>query len=104
MRAPERLFVWEDATELHTVWTETPPAYVCGHEAQEAEILHHYYIRLDVANEVREALEGLADIIDAAGLTNLSNGVQLGALSWHVKASERLGFAREVLAKAKDAS
>ena len=45
-----------------------------------------------------EALQQLVDIIDSAGLLNLSNGVQLGQTVWYVKAFDRLNYAREVLA------
>jgi len=48
--------------------------------------------------KLREALESLVEIIDKAGLLNLSNGVQLGQTSWYVKASDRLEFARAALA------
>ena len=43
------------------------------------------------------ALEGLVLIIESAGLLNLSNGVQLGATSWYVKATDRLEYASHVL-------
>ena len=43
------------------------------------------------------ALRELVDIINAAGLINLSNGVQLGQTSWFVKASDRLKWAEWVL-------
>lgn len=43
------------------------------------------------------ALTGLVEIIDAAGLFNLSNGVQLGQTSWYVKASDRLDVAHAAL-------
>jgi FtsZ-binding cell division protein ZapB len=46
---------------------------------------------------LRDALESLVEIIDKAGLSNLSNGVQLGQTSWYVKASDRLDTARTAL-------
>jgi hypothetical protein len=46
---------------------------------------------------LRAALEGLVKIIDAAGLLNLSNGVQLGQTSWYVKAHDALEAARDAL-------
>jgi hypothetical protein len=52
-------------------------------------------------DRLRETLEDLVSIIDAAGLYNLSNGVQLGPTVWYVKASERLYYARAALAPAK---
>lgn len=51
------------------------------------------------APELREALLRLVEVIDAAGLNNLSNGVQLGQTSWFVKASDRVEYARSVLAE-----
>lgn len=51
-------------------------------------------------DRLAEALSDLVEIIDKAGLLNLSNGVQLGATSWYCKASERLEYARAVLADA----
>lgn len=48
--------------------------------------------------ELHEALQPLIEIIDKAGLLNLSNGVQLGQTSWYVKANDRLEFARSALA------
>lgn len=47
--------------------------------------------------ELAKALKSLVEIIDSAGLSNLSNGVQLGQMSWHVKASERLDWARTLI-------
>lgn len=52
-------------------------------------------------DDLVEVLEGLVSIIDAAGLHNLCDGVQLGASSWYVKAVERLTAARAALTKAK---
>lgn len=52
--------------------------------------------------EALDALYGLVWIIDKAGLINLSNGVQLGATSWYVKANGWLEKSREVLKRAED--
>jgi hypothetical protein len=43
------------------------------------------------------ALADLVNIIDKAGLLHLSNGVQLGATSWYVKASDRMEAARRAI-------
>lgn len=45
-----------------------------------------------------DALKSLVEIIDKAGLSNLTNGVQLGQTSWYVKASARLEDARAAIA------
>lgn len=50
-------------------------------------------------DELLAALNNLVDIIDKAGLGNLSKGVQLGAMSWYVKASDAVEWAREAIAK-----
>ena len=49
-----------------------------------------------------EALEGLVTVIDAAGLYNLSTGVQLGGTVWYVKATDALDEARALLAQVKE--
>lgn len=54
----------------------------------------------DAALDMLPALRGLVEIIDAAGLANLSIGVQLGPTSWYVKANDRLERARAVIAQA----
>jgi len=51
----------------------------------------------EALSNAKEALEGLLSVIDAAGLINLSNGVQLGQTVWYVKASEAVEYAREAL-------
>lgn len=48
--------------------------------------------------ELTTALEGLISVIEAAGLDNLSRGVQLGPTSWYVKASDALEAAKEAIA------
>lgn len=53
--------------------------------------------------ETLEALKSLVEIIDKAGIENLSNGVQLGKTSWYVKASNRMEDARAAIAKAEGA-
>lgn len=44
-------------------------------------------------------LKRLVNLIDAAGLHNLSSGVQLGQLSWHAKAYDAMQNARAALKK-----
>ena len=66
------------------------PVSECIANAQLASAAPELYVRL----------ADLIKIIDAAGLLNLSNGVQLGQTSWYVKASERLELARKAVAKA----
>lgn len=56
------------------------------------------------APEVLAALEGLVWIIQKAGLHNLSRGVELGQVSWAVKASDRMEAAQWAIRKATAAS
>lgn len=84
-------------------WPGDPPV--------EAGVLGAYFVEpaefmdeQEAALELLPALSGLVEIIDAAGLLNLSNGVQLGPTSWYVKAHDRLECARTVLAKAAPAT
>jgi hypothetical protein len=52
------------------------------------------------APELLDALKDLLGVIDAAGLINLSNGVQLGQTVWFVKASDAVNYATAAIAKA----
>lgn len=52
--------------------------------------------------ELVEALEGFIGVINAAGIYNLSRGVQLGQTVWYVKASDAMESSRAALAKAKE--
>lgn len=66
--------------------------------------LHRHRERDQLVREkrdLREALQELVNIIDAAGVMNLSNGVQLGATVWYVKASEHMDYAKMILSEAK---
>ena len=54
----------------------------------------------EVIEELHATLRGIVEIVDAAGLLNLSNGVQLGQTSWYVKAVDRFDRARAALSKA----
>ncbi len=47
------------------------------------------------------ALTHLVKVIEAAGLLNLSNGVQLGPTVWYVKACDAIDYARRAIAKAE---
>ena len=51
-----------------------------------------------------DAAKEVLRVIDAAGLINLSNGVQLGPTVWYVKASEATDYARAALAELESAS
>lgn len=51
--------------------------------------------------ELMLALEQLVRVIKAAGIYNLMNGVQLGPVSWCVKANDAMTYAERVLAKAR---
>ena len=48
---------------------------------------------------LRDALAQLVRVIEVGGIHNLSRGVELGATSWSVKASDALGAAHRALAE-----
>ena len=52
--------------------------------------------------ELRDALSRLVSIIDAAGVINLSRGVQLGQTSWYVKATDAMAYAKAVMSEKGD--
>ncbi|NWF45425.1 hypothetical protein F3K02_09215 [Hydrogenophaga sp. D2P1] len=58
--------------------------------------------RLSAINaELLEALKDLTGVITAAGLSNLSRGVQLGPTVWYVKASDAMESSLAAIAKAQ---
>jgi len=65
-------------------WVHGPLTVRPAVEAQDSERL-------------REALTTLLSLIESAGLKNLTNGVQLGATSWHVKMDSAIKYAADAL-------
>jgi hypothetical protein len=55
---------------------------------------------ISAAPDLLEALKDTWDVLDAAGLHNLSNGVQLGQTVWYVKACDAKRSARAAIDKA----
>lgn len=53
------------------------------------------------APEMLAALRGLRHVIEAAGLHNLTRGVELGPTVWFVKASAALAAATDAIVKAE---
>jgi hypothetical protein len=53
----------------------------------------------DRIDSVISALRNLVEVIEAAGLLNLSNGVQLGPTVWYVKASDAIDYAKRALSE-----
>jgi hypothetical protein len=56
-----------------------------------------------VATDLANSMSLFLDVIDSAGLLNLSNGVQLGRTAWYCKASTGMKYAQEILGKARKA-
>jgi hypothetical protein len=56
---------------------------------------------MDASQDLLDSLKGLLDIVERAGLLNLSRGVQLGQTAWYVKASEQIEWAKSILEKAE---
>ncbi len=52
------------------------------------------------ADDLLDGLKDLVDIIEAAGLHNLTRGVVLGPTVWYVKASDRLAHAKMLIQRA----
>ena len=50
------------------------------------------------------ALKRTWEVIDAAGLLNLTRGVQLGQTSWYVKATDARALAMQAMTKAEGAA
>ena len=83
--------------------TEQPGDKAPGHAHFEAIIYKQVLDCLTQAQESREgelrdALERLTRVIDAAKVENLMRGVQLGQISWYHKATDAMDHARNVLA------
>jgi hypothetical protein len=53
------------------------------------------------APELLDALRETWRVLDAAGLLNLRNGVQLGQTSWYIKASDAKASSEAAIAKAE---
>lgn len=71
------------------------PSQITAEEALRLLHVHH------AGPALLDALEGLVAIIKAAGVYQLSRGVELGSVSWSVKCSDRLAAADSAIAKAK---
>jgi hypothetical protein len=94
-------------------WVNHPDGYgkrIVGarfheHEACEPHMLSlpdEMRRRWNAFDPLVSALEGLVEIIDAAGVHNIMRGVPLGSVSWAVKTNDRLDAARAALSLAKD--
>lgn len=65
------------------------------------EFPEHEYTRSDVAAEAEidrrnllSDLKWMVKLVDSAGVNNLSNGVQLGPVAWHVKMTDAMNSAK----------
>ena len=57
-----------------------------------------------VTDQLLAALKELVAVIEAAGLHNLTNGVQLGPTVWYVKASDAISSARAAITAAEQST
>ncbi len=64
-------------------------------DAQKAKQVHDDFV---------EAAQDLVDIVNSAGLQQLSRGVELGQVSWFFKATDRLAALTSMIASAKSES
>jgi hypothetical protein len=83
--------VYEAELKLGGTWTDNKPNAM--REALRAA-------KPFLVDDLRDALSDLVKIVDAAGLMNLSKGVQLGPTVWYVKASDAMEYARRTLSRA----
>lgn len=70
---------------------------VCANNEAEALVAAKSFM---VIGDLIGSLVGLTSIIENAGLLNLSKGVELGQVSWFVKAADCMAYAKETLEKA----
>jgi hypothetical protein len=89
--------VFEADTEIEICTTDSGSSAEQGEDEANAALIVR---AVNSHAALVEALGDLVEIIDRAGLLNLSNGVQLGQTSWYVKASDRLEYARTALSLA----
>lgn len=88
----------EAAKRLEAILDDAEPTDTMRLHSVNVAMLRALLATSAEAERMAEALDGLVEIIDKAGLLNLSNGVQLGPTVWYVRASDRLEVARAALA------
>jgi len=69
--------------------------------AADGRLLNIFEGLISERDELLAALKQVIGVIDAAGLHNLSNGVQLGQTVWYVKASDAKDAARAAIERAE---
>jgi hypothetical protein len=72
--------------------------------AADGRLLNIFEGLISERDELLAALKQVIGVIDAAGLHNLSNGVQLGQTVWYVKASDAKDAARAAIERAEKGS
>lgn len=93
---------WNACECIPTDDLEACPGGGLFHLADHANQLAIEHYRLSAINaELLEALKDLTGVITAAGLSNLSRGVQLGPTVWYVKASDAMESSLAAIAKAQ---
>ncbi len=88
---------WNACEGLHTESLERGPSLA----DQLVDVLNERDSLRAVNAELLEALEGVTEVVNAAGLINLSTGVQLGQTVWYVKAFDAMVSARAAIASAR---
>ena len=90
---------WNDAgAHAAALAAEVERLTACLYKANsQAELFERkWYLRGDEIERLRDALKTTWNVID--GLQNLVNGVQLGPVSWYVKASDARALSEAALA------
>lgn len=78
---------------------ESGAYYYCGTRQAFAVWLQQAKRHEAEIAELVAALKRLHNVVASVGVMNLMNGVQLGAVSWAIKADDAVGYADAVIAK-----
>ena len=81
--------------------TPTQPSGETKSGAIGAAMLDEMIRQLETRKDLIAATERLIKVIEMAGIGNLSRGVELGQVSWSVKAHDAMEAARLAIAQAR---
>jgi hypothetical protein len=98
----ERIDAKANARRIKACWNASigiPTAEL--EAAADGRLLNIFEGLISERDELLAALKQVIGVIDAAGLHNLSNGVQLGQTVWYVKASDAKDAARAAIERAE---
>lgn len=89
-----------DEYQIHTAEPESLTVGQLNRVVRELrEALYQEKLKHEAHQRAAQALRALVEIVEKAGLMQLSRGVELGPTVWFVKASERMEYAQAALAE-----